>query len=176
MSAMRVRDIIAFLFFAMLCTAQIPKQSRRPLSQTDSLIRRTNSLGRLLQHVVSKYFGGCVVIVIHDDTAFVQHEDLLRGLFQDSQAVSFIQKHINKTRKDPPLIMSDKCYHYLIILADIYNLGKIIPKDTANKVLIVSESTPWTVKEYLKSLASRSYTNLLIITHSISRRAIVNIN
>ncbi|XP_034950331.1 ionotropic receptor 21a [Chelonus insularis] len=95
---------------------------------------------------------------------------LLRRIFQKSANTSFIQQYLDINKTITPSTIRNKCYHYMIFLDDIYTLNDVIEKEMVNKVLIISESTPWTVKEYLKSPASRSYLNILIITHSMSKK------
>ncbi|XP_043285593.1 ionotropic receptor 21a [Venturia canescens] len=64
----------------------------------------------------------------------------------------------------------DKCYNHMVFLDDIYSVDKIMRKETRNKILVVSESTPWAVRDFLKSYASRFYVHLLVVTHTISQR------
>nr|AQN78512.1 ionotropic receptor 6 [Meteorus pulchricornis] len=146
------------------------KSTTKIWKKNDNSIERTNSLSLLSHHVVDTYFHGCAVIAIHDDIVFKRHPGLLRNIFRNSPGVTFVQQHLNITRTEPPLRFRDKCYHFMIFLDNIYDLSKIIREESVNKVLVISESTPWTVKEYLKSFPSRSYVNLLVITHSMSQR------
>lgn len=135
-----------------------------------ALSKRAESLSKLLKNIVHNYFSDCVLIILYDDTFINQQSGTIDKIFNSLPEVSYIQKKVNLTLNKSIKIDLDKCYSYLIFLNDIYNIGKIINKETINKVVIITESTPWIVKEFLKSYPSRSYTNLLIITHSMSRR------
>ncbi|KAK0074404.1 hypothetical protein PV326_012477, partial [Microctonus aethiopoides] len=135
----------------------------------DSIVQ-TNSLACLLHQIIDKYFSGCNVITIYDDTTSMKYPGLFHDLFKRLTTVTFVQKYLYTTNTQSSTKFNDNCHHYMIFLDNIYDLNKIITKETVNKVLIISKSTPWTVKEYLKSFSSRFYTNLLIITHSMNRR------
>ncbi|XP_011301218.1 glutamate receptor ionotropic, delta-2 [Fopius arisanus] len=131
---------------------------------------RTESLGRLLDYILREYFGGCVVITIYDDKSIEQLPGFLKGLYSSLPFASFIQRSTNASLNQVPIVFKDKCYNYMIFLDDIYSIEKIIAKETVNKVLVITESTPWKVKEFLKSFSARFYVNLVIITHSMSKR------
>ncbi|XP_044020596.1 ionotropic receptor 21a [Aphidius gifuensis] len=135
-----------------------------------ALSKRIESLSKLTEKIINNYFGGCVLVVLYDETYLNEKIDTIKKLFDAQPRVSYVQKKINLTRKDNNYVVADKCYNYLIFLNDVYDIGKVIGKETINKILIITESTPWTVKDYLRSHPSRFYTNLLIITHSMSRR------
>ncbi|XP_063977989.1 ionotropic receptor 21a-like isoform X2 [Diachasmimorpha longicaudata] len=131
---------------------------------------RIDSLGRLLSYIFKEYYSGCDIKIIYDDKTIEQQPGVLQGLYSSLSFGSLIQRSADAALNQTPRAIKDKCYNYLIFLNDVYSIGNVIEEETVNKVLLVTESTPWTVKEFLKSFISRSYTNLVIITHSMSRR------
>nr|QNL15114.1 ionotropic receptor 21a [Aulacocentrum confusum] len=164
-------SMIASILCRLACLNIVQASQKAPAAAVHDAVARTDSLSTLLHYILANNCHGCAVIIIHDGSLYDQHSGLLSGLCKDSPAVSFLQQYVDVLQnKAPRITLSDKCFHYLIFVQNIYNLNKIIPKETVNKVIVVAESTSWTIQEYLKTISSRSYTNLLVITHSLSRR------
>ncbi|THK32945.1 ionotropic receptor 21a [Diachasma alloeum] len=166
---MRVANYI-FIILLIFTRLEIIGSHTAHMRRSMKVDLRTDSLDRLLSYILKEYFGGCVIIIIYDDKTIEQQPGLLQGLYTSFPFASFIQKSTNTSLGQVPIIFKDKCYNYMIFLDDVYYIENVIEEETVNKVLLITESTPWTVKEFLKSFISRSYTNLVIITHSMSRR------
>ncbi|XP_057329034.1 ionotropic receptor 21a [Microplitis mediator] len=162
--------MILTIFLAVVYSNHLDNSKEKFLKQYPSSRARSESLGRLLNHIFHEYFTGCIVITIYDDKVNTNYPGLVNNLNGDLSDVSFVRNHLNNSLDQSPLKCQNKCYHYLMFLNNIYDITKVLSKESTNKVVIVSQSTPWIVKEFLKSFSSRSYTNLLVITHSMSER------
>lgn len=161
---------IILVLVGIVWAKNITERTKKLGEKVEDSIIQTNSLACLLYQIIDKYFSGCNVIIIYDDTTSMKYPGLFHDLLKRLTTVTFVQKDLYTTNTQSSAKFNDNCHHYMIFLDNIYDLNKIITKETVNKVLIISKSTPWTVKEYLKSFPSRFYTNLLVITHSMNRR------
>lgn len=137
----------------------------------DSLNAKTeNSLTRLLYRITQKYFEGCDVFTYHDDKYEAREPKFFRYLYKALPLGSFIKRSGNLTSsKVWTYRPMGNCHSHMIFLDNIFTVDKIIEKDISNKILIVTESTPWTVKDFLKSYPARFYVNLLVICKSMSQ-------
>lgn len=166
---------IYLLIIVLIPTVTLQWIIKDPSKKHGTLSKRIKSLSKLTEKIINNYFDGCVLVVLYDETYLNEKIDTINDLFDAQPRVSYVQKKINLTIKNNNYVVNDKCYNYLIFLNDVYDIDRVIDKETINKILIITESTPWTVKDYLKSHSSRFYTNLLIITHSMSRRTEVSL-
>ena len=130
---------------------------------------RTQSLTRLLHHITTKYFEGCDIVTYYDGRSNVHEPIDFKHLYKNFPFVSFVKQ--NSTNSEQVKHNSrHKCYNYMIFIKNIFSIDQIMKRETRNKILVITESTPWAVKDFLKSYAARSYVNLLVALHSTSRR------
>ncbi|KAG8034794.1 hypothetical protein G9C98_007870 [Cotesia typhae] len=168
---MRIFFLIIMLSAVVNSNDQLDNNRRKVFNKklSDSSAR-TESLGRLLKHIFRKYFNGCTVIMMYGDKIYTEYPGLLNMLNEELSSVSFIRRDFNNSQSESSDKLQFKCYNYLLFLNNIYSLQNTLSRQNNKKVVVVSQSTPWTVKEFLKSFPSRSYINLLIISHTMSER------
>lgn len=137
---------------------------------------RTRSLANLLKHVINEYFEDCALGVIYDSNYEIIHPVDFHQYFADLK-LTIMQDSVDfSTSEKPRTKQSEKCINYIVFLYNIQAIKRVLSQDNESKIIIVSSETPWEVEDFLKSQLSRVYKNLLVVTHSVSRKNGVRIN
>jgi hypothetical protein len=148
---------------------------RKASSNTSKSFKNKNeSLAKLFRIITKEYLKNCTLGIIYD-LNYEQNHPIDFKLYFGNTFLPLIQEAVNfSTSKISTQRYSDKCTNYVIFLRSIFTLKHIMPPDIKSKMVIVSDETPWEIKDFLKSHISRLYKHLLIITHSVSRRHCVS--
>lgn len=133
-----------------------------------SYFDQTPSLTNLIHNISLTYLKNCVPVILYDNQVKSKESYLVENLLKGFP-MTFIHGYINDSGKlvQPKLLHGNSdCQHFILFLADIRTSAKLLGKQPENKVIIVARSSQWAVQEFLASVTSRMFVNLLVIGQS----------
>lgn len=129
---------------------------------------QTTSLVNLLHNISLTYLKDCTPVILYDSQVKSKESYLVQNLLKGFP-MTFIHGYINDTGElvQPKLLHANTdCQHFILFLSDIKISAKILGKQPENKVIIIARSSQWAVQEFLASINSRNFVNLLVIGQS----------
>uniref|UniRef100_A0AAU6NDM9 IR21a n=1 Tax=Mythimna loreyi TaxID=667449 RepID=A0AAU6NDM9_9NEOP len=129
---------------------------------------QTPSLVNLLHNISLTYLKDCVPVILYDSQVKSKESYLVQKVLKDFP-MSVIHGYINDSNElvEPKLLEANSdCQHFILFLSDIKVSAKILGKQPENKIIIIARSSQWAVKEFLTSVNSRMFVNLLVIGQS----------
>ncbi|XP_055845959.1 ionotropic receptor 21a [Episyrphus balteatus] len=136
---------------------------------TSVVERQTNSLIKLLSKISQEYLFKCPPVVYYDNDVENTESFMLQKLFKNFP-ITFYHGQISK--KNEPVnsnfrsAMDNNCRSYILFLSDPMRTRKIIGAQIDSRVVIVSRSSQWKLKDFLSSKESSDIVNLLVIGES----------
>ncbi|XP_043648279.1 ionotropic receptor 21a [Drosophila teissieri] len=131
---------------------------------------QTNSLVGLVNKIAQEYLNKCPPVIYYD--SFVEKSDglILENLFK-TIPITFYHGEINsgyeaKNKRFTSHIDSN-CKSYILFLSDPLMTRKILGPQTESRVVLVSRSTQWKLRDFLSSELSSNIVNLLVIGESL---------
>ncbi|KAM7353343.1 ionotropic receptor 21a [Cochliomyia hominivorax] len=132
---------------------------------------QTSSLIMLIYKITKEYLYKCPPVIYYDKYVEDSESLLLEMLFK-SFPISYSHGEINidfkaknKNLKNPNDI---NCKSYILFLSDPLKTRSIIGPQIDSKVVVVSRSTQWKLKDFLASELSSNIVNLLVIGESLT--------
>ncbi|KMY87197.1 ionotropic receptor 21a isoform X1 [Drosophila simulans] len=132
--------------------------------------KQTNSLVGLVNKIAQEYLNKCPPVIYYD--SFVEKSDglILENLFK-TIPITFYHGEINadyeaKNKRFTSHIDSN-CKSYILFLSDPLMTRKILGPQTESRVVLVSRSTQWRLRDFLSSELSSNIVNLLVIGESL---------
>uniref|UniRef100_A0A2H1WG37 SFRICE007894.2 n=1 Tax=Spodoptera frugiperda TaxID=7108 RepID=A0A2H1WG37_SPOFR len=141
--------------------------NERFLNETTSF-DQTPSLVNLLHNITLTYLKDCTPVILYDSQVMSKESYLVQNLMKGFPT-TFIHGYINDDGElvEPELIHPTiECLHFILFLSDIKISAKILGKQPENKIIIIARSSQWAVQEFLASVTSRNFVNLLIVGQS----------
>ncbi|PZC85612.1 hypothetical protein B5X24_HaOG200983 [Helicoverpa armigera] len=129
---------------------------------------QTPSLVHLLHNITLTYLKDCTPVILYDSQVKSKESYLVQNLLKGFP-MSFVHGYINdggELVERKLLHASTDCQNYILFLTDIKASAKILGKQPKNKIIIVARSSQWAVQEFLASVVSRMFVNLLVIGQS----------
>ncbi|XP_020800884.1 ionotropic receptor 21a [Drosophila serrata] len=131
---------------------------------------QTNSLVGLVKKIAEEYLKKCPPIIYYD--SFVEKSDglILENLFK-TLPITFYHGEINaryeakNSHFTSPI--DSNCKSYILFLSDPLMTRKILGAQTESRVVLVSRSTQWKLRDFLSSELSSNIVNLLVIGESL---------
>ncbi|XP_065356000.1 ionotropic receptor 21a [Calliphora vicina] len=129
------------------------------------------SLVKLLFKIAKEHLAKCPPVIYYDK--YVEHSEsvLLEMLFK-SFPITYSHGQLNarykaknKNFKNP---IDNNCKSYILFLSDPLMTRSIIGPQIESKVVVVSRSTQWKLKDFLASDLSSNIVNLLVIGQSLA--------
>ncbi|XP_013104186.2 ionotropic receptor 21a [Stomoxys calcitrans] len=132
---------------------------------------QTNSLVALVNKIATEYLRKCPPVIYYD--SFVEKSDslLLELLFKTFPFTYYhgeISSRYEARNKNLKLSNDANCMSFILFLSDPLMTRSIIGPQTENRVLVVSRSTQWKLKDFLSSDKSSDIVNLLVVGQSLS--------
>ncbi|KAH8279620.1 hypothetical protein KR018_008353, partial [Drosophila ironensis] len=131
---------------------------------------QTNSLVGLVNKIAEEYLRKCPPVIYYD--SFVEKSDglILENLFK-TLPITFYHGEIN-SRYEPKNThftghIDSNCKSYILFLSDPLMTRKILGAQTESRVVLVSRSTQWKLRDFLASELSSNIVNLLVIGESL---------
>ncbi|XP_061392925.1 ionotropic receptor 21a-like [Musca vetustissima] len=133
--------------------------------------RQTVSLVSLVNKIATEYLSKCPPIIYYDNYV-EQSESLLLELLFKTFPFTYYHGEINNryvahNRRLKNSIDSN-CQSYILFLSDPLMTRSIIGPQTENRVLVISRSTQWKLKDFLSSEKSSNIVNLLVVGESLT--------
>lgn len=136
------------------------------------------SLANLIKKIAVEYLSDCPPIIYYDKLAAETNKDLLRHLFKTFPIGYFnIEVDLNETYSvSPPKFINEaafslkdvNCRSHLLFLTDPELTIDIIGPQINERVVVVSTSSQWKLKEFLSAKIASKLINLLVIGESLS--------
>ncbi|KAH8282512.1 hypothetical protein KR054_008107, partial [Drosophila jambulina] len=131
---------------------------------------QTNSLVGLVNKIAEEYLKKCPPVIYYD--SFVEKSDglILETLFK-TIPITFYHGEINaryeakNSHFTSPI--DSNCKSYILFLSDPLMTRKILGAQTESRVVLVSRSTQWKLRDFLSSELSSNIVNLLVIGESL---------
>ncbi|XP_023291695.2 ionotropic receptor 21a [Lucilia cuprina] len=135
---------------------------------------QTNSLVMLIFKIAKEYLYKCPPIIYYDK--YVEDSDslLLEKLFKSFPiSYSHGEINVNYRAKNQNLknSLDNNCKSYILFLSDPLMTRDIIGPQIESKVVVISKSTQWKLKDFLASDLSSNIVNLLVIGESLTADA-----
>ncbi|XP_075152937.1 ionotropic receptor 21a [Haematobia irritans] len=132
---------------------------------------QTNSLVALVNKIATEYLHKCPPVIYYD--SYVEKsESLLLELLFKTFPFTYYHGEINsryvarnKMLRQP---IDSNCKSFILFLSDPLLTRSIIGPQTENRVLVVSRSTQWKLKDFLSSEKSSNIVNLLVVGESLT--------
>ncbi|XP_022233129.2 LOW QUALITY PROTEIN: ionotropic receptor 21a [Drosophila obscura] len=131
---------------------------------------QTNSLVSLVNKIAQEYLEKCPPVIYYD--AFVEKSDglVLETLFK-TIPITFYHGEINSRyeaeNRHFTSHIDSNCKSYILFLSDPLMARKILGPQTESRVVLVSRSTQWKLRDFLSSELSSNIVNLLVIGESL---------
>ncbi|KAH8352037.1 hypothetical protein KR084_001438, partial [Drosophila pseudotakahashii] len=131
---------------------------------------QTNSLVGLVNKIAQEYLNKCPPVIYYD--SFVEKSDglILENLFK-TIPITFYHGEINAGYEAKNAHFSShidsNCKSYILFLSDPLMTRKILGPQTESRVVLVSRSTQWRLRDFLSSELSSNIVNLLVIGESL---------
>ncbi|KAH8323497.1 hypothetical protein KR067_012031 [Drosophila pandora] len=131
---------------------------------------QTNSLVGLVNKIAEEYLQKCPPIIYYD--SFVEKSDglILENLFK-TLPITFYHGEINSRYEAKNThftsYLDSNCKSYILFLSDPLMTRKILGPQTESRVVLVSRSTQWKLRDFLASELSSNIVNLLVIGESL---------
>lgn len=135
--------------------------------------KQANSLVMLINKIAKEYLFKCPPIIYYDKYVEESNRLLLEMLFK-SFPISYTQGEINMRYQAKNENFNFKytadinCKSYILFLSDPLMTRKVIGPQVESKVVVVSKSTQWKLKDFLASDLSSNIVNLLVIGESLT--------
>ncbi|BFF96099.1 ionotropic receptor 21a [Drosophila madeirensis] len=131
---------------------------------------QTNSLVALVNKITLEYLGKCPPVIYYD--AFVEKSDglVLETLFKTIPTTFYHGEINDRYEAENPHFTShidSSCKSYILFLSDPLMARKILGPQTESRVVLVSRSTQWKLRDFLSSELSSNIVNLLVIGESL---------
>ncbi|KAH8414922.1 hypothetical protein KR215_010819, partial [Drosophila sulfurigaster] len=131
---------------------------------------QTNSLVSLVNKIAKEYLGKCPPVIYYDRFVAKSKGQILESLFK-TIPITFYHGDINESfepvnRKFNSHIDAN-CKSYILFLSDPLMARKILGPQTDSRVVLVSSSTQWKLRDFLSSELSSNIVNLLVIGESL---------
>nr|ALM24946.1 ionotropic receptor 21a.3 [Athetis dissimilis] len=126
------------------------------------------SLVSLLHNISATYLTDCTPVILYDSQVKSKESYLVQNLLKGFP-MSFIHGYIddNGELSQPNLLHGNSdCQNYILFLSDVRLSAKVLGKQPKNKIIIIARSSQWAVQEFLASVNSRMFVNLLVIGQS----------
>ena len=133
--------------------------------------KQITSLVNLIYKIAKEYLNKCPPIIYYDK--FVEESDsmLLEVLFK-SFPITYSHGEINMLyvakNKNLKYSVDNNCKSYILFLSDPLMTRNIIGPQIDSKVVVISRSTQWKLKDFLASELSSNIVNLLVIGESLT--------
>ncbi|TMW53488.1 hypothetical protein DOY81_001424 [Sarcophaga bullata] len=133
--------------------------------------KQITSLVNLIYKIAKEYLNKCPPVIYYDK--FVEESDslLLEVLFK-SFPISYTHGEINMhyvaKNRNLKNSVDNNCKSYILFLSDPLMTRNIIGPQIDSKVVVISRSTQWKLKDFLASELSSNIVNLLIIGESLT--------
>lgn len=164
------------IIFSLLCVKSLSMSTTFQLqnhNETNKFKNEMTSLMRLLLHIKNNYFEDRPIFIKYDSN-FEKHLPLDFKQISRVFSTSFLQEQVYPSlKKKFPHIKHVNC-NYIIFLEKLNSVKNFIAPNSKSKIVLITIDASWIVRDFLKSHLSRFYENLLILTHSLSRRANVS--
>ncbi|XP_034490678.1 ionotropic receptor 21a [Drosophila innubila] len=139
-------------------------------------LEQTNSLVSLVNKIAKEYLAKCPPVIYYDRFVATSKRQLLENLFK-TMPITFYHGYINEdyepiNRKLNSYIDSS-CKSYILFLSDPLMARKILGPQTESRVVLVSSSSQWKLRDFLSSELSSDIVNLLVIGESLMERPYV---
>lgn len=146
-------------------------------TRTDILMKRFNlidnndrqriSLIKLINKIAKEYLSGCSAIIYYDSFAQNTDYELLRMLFK-SIPLAYQQVELDGQHQPRELIdsLEGNCNNFILFLTEPRMARKVIGPQLESKVVIISRSSQWKIRDFLASKSSADLLNLLVIGES----------
>ncbi|XP_073825938.1 ionotropic receptor 21a [Musca autumnalis] len=133
--------------------------------------RQTASLVLLIKKIATEYLSKCPPIIYYD--SFVeQSESLLLELLFKTLPFTYYHGEINSRyealNRRLKTSIDSNCQSYILFLSDPLMTRSIIGPQPENRVLVISRSTQWKLKDFLSSEKSSNIVNLLVVGESLT--------
>ncbi|KAH8260334.1 hypothetical protein KR026_009693, partial [Drosophila bipectinata] len=131
---------------------------------------QTNSLVGLVNKIAEEYLKKCPPVIYYD--SFVEKSDglILENLFK-TLPITFYHGEINSRYEAKNTHFTghidSSCKSYILFLSDPLMTRKILGPQTESRVVLVSRSTQWKLRDFLASELSSNIVNLLVIGESL---------
>ncbi|XP_068153950.1 ionotropic receptor 21a [Drosophila tropicalis] len=131
---------------------------------------QTNSLVALINQIAADYLGKCPPVIYYD--SFVEKSDglILENLFK-TLPITFYHGEINSRYEAKNTHFTQhidsNCKSYILFLSDPLMTRQILGPQTESRVVLVSRSTQWKLRDFLISESSSNIVNLLVIGESL---------
>lgn len=129
---------------------------------------QTPSLVNLLHNISLTYLKDCTPVILYDHQVESKESYLVENILKGFP-MSIVHGYITDEGElvQPQLLHANTdCQHFILFLSDIKISAKILGKQPENKVIIIARSSQWAVQEFLASVNSRNFVNLLVIGQS----------
>lgn len=132
---------------------------------------QTNSLVALVNMIATEYLSKCPPVIYYDNY-MEQSESLLLEILFKTFPFTYYHGEINSRNvarnRHLKNNIDSNCKSYILFLSDPLMTRSIIGPQTENRVLVVSRSTQWKLKDFLSSEKSSNIVNLLVIGESLT--------
>ncbi|XP_017065564.2 ionotropic receptor 21a [Drosophila eugracilis] len=131
---------------------------------------QTNSLVGLVNKIAQEYLNKCPPVIYYD--SYVEKSDglILENLFR-TIPITFYHGEINANYEAKSARFTEhidsNCKSYILFLSDPLKTRKILGPQTESRVVLVSRSTQWRLRDFLSSELSSNIVNLLVIGESL---------
>ena len=129
---------------------------------------QTPSLVSLLHNISMTYLQDCTPVILYDSQVKSKESYLVQNLIKGFP-MSFVHGYITDSGEliQPKLLHANSdCQNFILFLSDIRISAKVLGKQPQNKIIIIARSSQWAVQEFLASVNSRMFVNLLVIGQS----------
>ncbi|XP_030564838.1 ionotropic receptor 21a [Drosophila novamexicana] len=131
---------------------------------------QTNSLVTLVNKIAKEYLAKCPPVIYYDSLVAKSKGQLLETLLK-TMPVTFYHGEINE-RYEPQnpnftRHIDNNCKSYILFLSEPLMARKILGPQTESRVVLVSSSSQWKLRDFLSSDLSSNIVNLLVIGESL---------
>ncbi|KAH8303948.1 hypothetical protein KR044_000414, partial [Drosophila immigrans] len=131
---------------------------------------QTNSLVSLVNKIAQEYLGKCPPVIYYDRFVARSKGQVLESLFK-TIPITFYHGDINEDfepiNRDFNKHIDANCKSYILFLSDPLMARKILGPQTDSRVVLVSSSSQWKLRDFLSSELSSNIVNLLVIGESL---------
>ncbi|XP_017872899.1 PREDICTED: ionotropic receptor 21a-like [Drosophila arizonae] len=133
-------------------------------------LEQTNSLVELVTKIAKEYLVKCPPTIYYDSTVTRTNGHLLDKLFK-TMPVTFYHGSIkdNFEPRNPNFMnhIDTNCKSYILFLSEPVMARKILGPQTDSRVVVISSSSQWKLRDFLSSESSSNIVNLLVIGESL---------
>ncbi|KAM8720027.1 hypothetical protein ACLKA7_006135 [Drosophila subpalustris] len=133
-------------------------------------LEQTTSLVALVNKIAKEYLAKCPPVIYYDRFVARSKEQLLKSLFK-TIPITFYHGDINENyepiNRQFNSHIDSNCKSYILFLSDPLMARKILGPQTESRVVLVSTSSQWKLRDFLSSEYSSNIVNLLVIGESL---------